>query len=142
MEAFIAHMERLFNEARVDELVEVFSERVPVYSEDGITLHATREDTEISIRRLIYAARAGGATDLAHRIRSVKPSRQGGTVAHVTWFYRDRDGTNVATGEVRYFCGPDPDGVFRVQMIDYVKSAFPDALSKMPRAKAVRGRPN
>ena len=142
-EAFVERMQRLLNEERVEELAGLFTEKLPVYSQHGTTLYLSRADTEVSIRRLLFAARAAGTKALEHRILSMRPAGEGSATAiHIEWHYLDGHGDVVATGEMRYFCGPDADGAFRVLMIDYVRAAFPDALTKMPKARATWGRPN
>ena len=132
--AFFHRMARLFEEGQVSGLLEVFNERIPVYSDTGLTLRSTLRDTEVSIRRLMAAAHRKGATRLRHRIVSTRPSKGGGsTVVRIEWLYCDARDECVETGDVNYYCGPDRDGALRILMIEYIKVAFPDAISEMPR---------
>lgn len=143
IETFFDRLCQLFNEGRTDEIVDLYTSTLPVYSENGLTLYSQRTDTEVFVRRLTYAMRSAGTKRLGYRLIATIPSADGKTsMCHIEWLYIDANGKTINTGEVKYLCGPDRDETFKILMVDYIRSAFPEALAKLPLAETSRGRLN
>lgn len=133
IEAFFEALQQLFEEQNTAAILDMFSEPLPIYSESGITLLSRRADTTTSIERLTSAARASGVTQIKRRILSVQTTRgKRGSMCHVEWYYLGARGDIITTTEVKYYCGPDKDGTTRILMMEYLRAAFPEALSEMP----------
>lgn len=130
--ALIRQMNRLYNAGHLDALAELFTPLLPVYTDKGISLRATHADTKASLTNLRETALSRGAVRVEHRILGVHTSPKGTSKAvSVEWLYLGADGTPVATGEVKYYCGRDSYGIARILMVEYSKPAFPEAYSHL-----------
>ena len=126
---------RYFNAGDADLIVDLFASRFPVFTDAGVSLMSKRADTRVSVERLMAAAKRHGTVRLEHRILSVEPSPRGeSSIVRVEWTYLGANGQPVATGDVKYYCGKDTDGIIRILMIEYLKTACPEAISEMPVA--------
>ena len=124
-------MARYFNAGDADLIVDLFAAKFPVFTETGLSLMATRSDIRATIERLIAAARANGVEKLEHRIISTEPSSTGdSSIVRVAWRYLSPSGQAISDGDVKYYCGKGSDGIVRILMIEYIKTAFPDAVSE------------
>ena len=132
-------MQDVFEAQDVEGMLELFTSPLPVYSDSGITLLSSREDTELALRCLIFEARAAGVRHQRRRVLGVKPSSMGqGTMYHVEWLFLGANGSVIATSEVKYYCGQEEDGTLRVFMVEYISAAFPEILADMPHVPEVR----
>ena len=124
-------MARYFNAGDADLIVDLFAAKFPVFTETGLLLMGTRSDIRVTIERLMAAARANGVDKLEHRIVSSEPSSNGdSSTIRVAWRYLSLGGQLISDGDVKYYCGKDSDGIVRILMIEYIKTAFPDAVSE------------
>ena len=127
----ITLMARYFNAGDADLIVDLFAAKFPVFTETGLSLMGTRSDIRVTLERLMAAARAGGVERLEHRILSTEPSSKGdSSIVRVAWRYLSPGGQLISDGDVKYYCGKDSDGIVRILMIEYIKTAFPDAVSE------------
>ena len=127
----ITLMARYFNAGEADLIVDLFAAKFPVFTETGLSLMGTRSDIRVTVERLMAAARENGVAKIEHRIISTEPSSEGkSSTVRVAWRYLGPNGHLISDGDVKYYCGKDADGIVRILMIEYIKTAFPDAVSE------------
>lgn len=128
----INKMETLHRRRLVDELADQFAEPLIVFPVEGPSRRAWREDTRISIERLLAANDAAGVTSLSWEELALENQAAGNESILVRWIYRNAKNKIVAHTDVRYFCGRVGGAEMKVLMIEYLSVAFPTALSKIP----------
>lgn len=131
---FFQELNRLINEGELEKLSMLFEEPLPIYSEAGLFLRATREDTARSLEVLLEAAGKRGFTHMTHRIVSIAPRPNWrASFAQLEWQYRDAQKTIIARSFINYYVGATEGEGYKILMMDYLQPGIPEALSVIPR---------
>ncbi len=123
IEKLIETMGQLYFTGRLDEVINYFVSPLPVYMASGIHLQPNLAEVRRSLSRLRRSAIAGGAKRLRHEIVSLRTSGAN-SVALVHWRYYDAEGEVIASSEVNYYCGPNPEGRLCILMVEYLDHSF------------------
>jgi hypothetical protein len=140
---FVGTLSRLHAERRLDEMIDMFSWPLPIYSPNGLELKPNRAEVKDALARLLQAAKIVGTRNLVHQIISVRPTHQNAaTVVHMEWNYLGAGATQVGRSEMNLFCGRDRRERMRIFMVEYLKMSFEDVKLRRLEDAGPFPRPN
>jgi hypothetical protein len=118
-----------FWEGRLERLSDHYTYPLAVYLPDGVRIEMTPDVTAEAILVRRKAALRAGMRTVRLEIAEVTESPQGRVVVGLSWDFLDAQGRRLDRSEMRYYCRRWPDGVVRVEMIEFTKLGFADTLS-------------
>lgn len=140
---FVERLSRLYSERRLDEMIEMFSWPLPIYSPDGLELKPTRPEVKDALGRLLQKANYAGTKNLVHQIISIRPTHQdAATVVRMEWNYLDKDDVSIGRSELNLFCGRDRQERIRIFMVEYLKLSFEDVKLRRLEDVGLQQRPH
>ena len=122
-----------FKEGRLDSLADHYIYPLAIYSPQGLWIEASPMATaEIVFRRRALALQAGMA-DVRVAIGDVSDIEGGRLRVPVAWDFLDAEGRSLGRSELHYFCRRGADMEVRVEMIEFSRLAFSEAVDTDPR---------
>ncbi len=92
-----------------------------VYQPEGIRIERTPEDTVHALADCLMNLRAGGAQTAHVRIDRIGPLQNARQPCDITWLFSDKNGGQVGTIQLRYFCRLQ-NGEVRIELIDIAEN--------------------
>ena len=115
------------NFAAVDlaELTTRYAHPLAIYMGGDMRLEHTPRETQAAIAARRMRAIAAGSRSILATIREVTEDAEHRFLVRADWSYRDAAGAEVGTSSIRYYCRIGPDGVPKVEILEFLRQAFP-----------------
>jgi ketosteroid isomerase-like protein len=123
---FMRHADA-FNSGDLEAIAASYIQPLAVFIDGEVRLEKTRQDTLDAIFALRAEALARGVRRVRATVRQPQHLEHGRRPVLVLWHFETADGRKVASSRVRYYCVQEPGGEWRVEMVQYLKVAFPNA---------------
>jgi hypothetical protein len=125
LDRFLRELARDFLFGDLGELSSRYAHPLAVYVNGDIRVELDPTGTRAALDRRRRVAIAAGAREIEAEVLEIAEDAEHRFVAEVLWRYRDAAGREIETSLIRYFCRPSGDGGFRVEILEFLRQAFP-----------------
>lgn len=122
----LSQHEALFPDGPLALLAMNFAHPLAVYLPEGLRIEHTVADTIAALGRQQAVAREAGMRSVRHTILTATQVRPGRFTVLVQWDFLNLDQSCIADNWVRYFLSRQADGAYLIEMVEYIRRAFPD----------------
>ncbi|NRA99811.1 MAG: hypothetical protein HRU32_08325 [Rhodobacteraceae bacterium] len=123
-----------YGEGRTEDIVAWYDVPLAVYHGPDILIYDTLDDVQTLIDQMMHVASRHGTEWIRPEILGTGKKESGRLPIRVQWHYFDAADAKITISEAVYFCRMRAHARLLIEMVEFVKPAFPDSMQDAPES--------